>query len=125
MLQCDLAGAVHQLIGDHSIHGMEEGGKVGENETISVSQFPPLASGSVLYLSSPGLVCDAIRVGSWAEETEHFLHKFTHHDHHRSEPHHDQDHSHSHIDAHGLESLIQELLHHYVPSENEVSRRLC
>ncbi|MED6260887.1 hypothetical protein ATANTOWER_030796 [Ataeniobius toweri] len=55
--KCDLAGAVHQLIGNLSIYGKEENRKVEGNVTVSVSQFPPLAAGSVLYLSSPGLSC--------------------------------------------------------------------
>ncbi|XP_041867214.1 zinc transporter ZIP4 [Melanotaenia boesemani] len=112
--KCDLVGAVHQLIGNHSVHGQEEIGKLGENMTVSVSQFPALAAGSVLYLSSPALVCTAVSQGKWAEETEQFLHKFTHHD-HKQAPHHDHD----HIDVHGLEALLQELHDHYEPSHSE------
>lgn len=63
--QCDLAGSVHQLIGE-------------VNVTVSLSQFPALAAGSVLYLTSPGLVCDAVNKGSWFEETQHLLHTITH-----------------------------------------------
>ncbi|XP_061598359.1 zinc transporter ZIP4 [Cololabis saira] len=114
--KCDLAGAVHQLIGNHSDHGLEESVKIGDNVTVSVSQFSPLASGSVLYLSSPGPVCVALSQGKWAEETEHFLHKFTHHDHVRES--HD-DHGHNHMDVHGLESVLRELHHHYKPSDNQ------
>uniref|UniRef100_A0AAX7V8C0 Zinc transporter ZIP4 n=1 Tax=Astatotilapia calliptera TaxID=8154 RepID=A0AAX7V8C0_ASTCA len=96
--KCDLADAVHQLIGN--------------------PDFTALASGSVLYLSSPGLVCTAIKTGTWGEETEKFLHKFTHNDphEHKSEANHD----HEHIDVHGLEGVIQELRSHYDPTESEV-----
>ncbi|MEQ2306672.1 hypothetical protein AMECASPLE_010650 [Ameca splendens] len=109
--KCDLAGAVHQLIGNLSIYGKEENRKVEGNVTVSVSQFPPLAAGSVLYLSSPGLVCTVIGQGRWAEETDHFLHKYTHSDH--------REHSHSHMDVAGLEGVIQELHNHYEPSDNK------
>nr|XP_046274407.1 zinc transporter ZIP4 [Scatophagus argus] len=106
--KCDLTGAVNQLISDHPIGGE------GENGTISVSQFPALAAGCVLYLSSPGLVCNAIRQNRWGEETEHFLHKFTHEE---SEPH--QDHGHEHIGVDGLQMLLQELHDHYEPLVSE------
>ncbi|KAM9340224.1 zinc transporter ZIP4 [Symphorus nematophorus] len=113
--KCDLTDAVHQLISN-------ETGKAGKNVTVSVSQFPALAAGCVLYLSSPGLVCNAVRQERWGEEVEHFLHKITHEEHHEhqheeSEPHHD--HEHEHIDAHGLKVLLQELHDHYEPSDRE------
>ncbi|XP_027890969.1 zinc transporter ZIP4 [Xiphophorus couchianus] len=107
--KCDLAGSVHQLIGNHSVHGREESGNVEENVTVSVSQFPALAAGSVLYLSSPGLVCAAVGQGKWAEETDRFLHKHTHSDHR----------SHTHIGVGGLEGVIQDLQNHYEPSNNK------
>ncbi|XP_032437766.1 zinc transporter ZIP4 [Xiphophorus hellerii] len=107
--KCDLAGSVHQLIGNHSVHGREESGNVEENVTVSVSQFPALAAGSVLYLSSPGLVCTAVGQGKWAEETDLFLHKHTHSDHR----------SHTHIGVGGLEGVIQDLQNHYEPSNNK------
>uniref|UniRef100_A0A3Q2DNY4 Zinc transporter ZIP4 n=1 Tax=Cyprinodon variegatus TaxID=28743 RepID=A0A3Q2DNY4_CYPVA len=97
--KCDLAAAVDQLIGNHSSH------------TVSVSQFPALAAGSVLYLISPDLVCAAIGEGKWAEEKERFLHKYTHMDHYK--------HAHSHIGIIGLESVIQDLHNHYEPSDDK------
>ncbi|XP_043993575.1 zinc transporter ZIP4 isoform X1 [Gambusia affinis] len=107
--KCDLAGSVHQLIGNHSVHGREENGNVEENVTVSVSQFPALAAGSVLYLSSPGSVCTAVGQGKWAEETDRFLHKHTHSDYR----------SHTHIGVVGLEGVIQDLQNHYEPSNNK------
>ncbi|XP_008420375.1 zinc transporter ZIP4 [Poecilia reticulata] len=104
--KCDLAGSVHQLIGNHSVHGREEDGKVEDNVTVSVSQFPVLAAGSVLYLSSPDSVCTAVGQGKWAEETDRFLHKHTHSDHR----------SHPHIGIVGLGGVIQDLQNHYEPS---------
>ncbi|KAM4539920.1 zinc transporter ZIP4 [Odontesthes bonariensis] len=115
--KCDLAGAVHQLVGNHSIHGQEETGESGDNVTVGVSLFPALAAGSVLYLSSPDQVCATIGRGKWAEETEHFLHKFTHHGHHDHES--KEEHGHNHMDVHGLESVLQELHSHYEPSHSE------
>lgn len=85
--------------------------------SVSLSQFPALAAGSVLYLSSPGAVCDAVKEGRWLEETQHFLHKVTHgeeehqhrreadgagHDHDHDLGHtHEADHHHDH--EHGAE----------------------
>uniref|UniRef100_A0A672IZH0 Zinc transporter ZIP4 n=1 Tax=Salarias fasciatus TaxID=181472 RepID=A0A672IZH0_SALFA len=60
--------------------GKEKVGKSGEN-SVSVSQFPTFAAGSVLYLSSPSVVCAAIAEEKWGEKTEEFLHNVTHHDH--------------------------------------------
>ncbi|KAI3358643.1 hypothetical protein L3Q82_015060 [Scortum barcoo] len=123
--KCDLTGAVHQLIGNHSIHREDKTGKIGENETITVSQFPALASGCILYLSSPGLVCAAVGKGRWGEETEHFLHNITHlddheHQHEEAEPHQDHEHEYNHdlIGLHGLKAVIQDLHNHYEPSES-------
>lgn len=116
--QCDLAGAVHQLIGNHSIHEENEARKGRENYTISVSEFPAVAAGSVLYLASPDLVCTSVRQGTWGEETEHFLHKITHGEHHEhSGSHHD----HEYMDVHGTETVLQELQSHYEPVDSEVS----
>lgn len=84
--------------------------------TISVSQFPALAAGCVLYLSSPSLVCNAAKQGRWGEETEHFLHKITHDELHRA-------HAHEHVDVHGLKVLLQGLHDHYEPLNSEVSTR--
>ncbi|XP_041811951.1 zinc transporter ZIP4 [Chelmon rostratus] len=115
--KCDLTGAVHQLIGNHS---EDETGKAEQNLTVSVSQFPALAAGCVLYLSSPGLVCNATRQGRWREETEHFLHTVTHgehHEHEESRSH--QSHDHEHIDVHGLKVVFHELHHHYEPLNSE------
>lgn len=120
--QCDLTGAVHQLISNHSDHREDESGKTGENITVSVSQFTDFAAGSVLYLVSPGLVCTAVGQGKWGEETEGFLHRIAYHDHH--EHHHEESragHAHEHIDIHGLEELLYDLHDHYEPEHSEVS----
>ncbi|XP_060948894.1 zinc transporter ZIP4 [Limanda limanda] len=119
--KCDLTGGVHQLFGNHSIHGEEEAGRVGHNETISVSQFSDLAAGSVLYLTSPGPVCHAIIEGRWGEETEHFLHRVTHHEEHEHLEHEEgrTQHDHEHIDVHQLETVFVELRRHYEPSPSE------
>ncbi|KAI4818381.1 hypothetical protein KUCAC02_011724 [Chaenocephalus aceratus] len=97
--------AVHQLISN------------GTGNAISVSQFTDVAAGCVLYLSSPGLVCSAVRQGRWGEEAERFLHELTHqeHQHGDSGPH--QEHQHEHIDVHALQVLLQKLHHQYVPME--------
>ncbi|XP_073340039.1 zinc transporter ZIP4 [Pagrus major] len=126
--KCDLTHAVHQLFSHHSIHGEDETGRGEINVTISVSQFPALAAGSVLYLTSPELVCNASKHGRWGEETEHFLHDITHGEHHehrreKSEPH--QDHSHEHIDVHGLKVVLQELHDHYEPLNSEHGNQSC
>ncbi|XP_034561168.1 zinc transporter ZIP4 isoform X2 [Notolabrus celidotus] len=124
--KCDLAAAIHQLLSNHSIHkeGAAESG--GHNVTISVSEFPNVAAGSILYLSSPSQVCTAVSQGRWAEETEHFLHKITHEDHHEheheeNETHHknEHEHEHDHIDTRGLQLLFHELEEHYEPSHSE------
>ncbi|XP_024131057.1 zinc transporter ZIP4 [Oryzias melastigma] len=107
--KCDLAGAVHQLIGDGSAPALQEDGR---SFTVSRSQFPALAAGGVLFLSSPDLVCTAVKEGRWAEESERFLHRYTHHDH-------DTDHAHHDISIHALQDLLQELQGHYEPSENQ------
>ncbi|KAK5911141.1 hypothetical protein CgunFtcFv8_005342 [Champsocephalus gunnari] len=105
--KCDLTDAVHQLISN------------GTGNAISVSQFTDVAAGCVLYLSSPGLVCSAVRQGRWGEEAERFLHELTHqeHQHGDSGPH--QEHQHEHIDVHALKVLLQKLHHQYVPMESE------
>uniref|UniRef100_A0A672J252 Zinc transporter ZIP4 n=1 Tax=Salarias fasciatus TaxID=181472 RepID=A0A672J252_SALFA len=92
----------------------------GEN-SVSVSQFPTFAAGSVLYLSSPSVVCAAIAEEKWGEKTEEFLHNVTHHDH---SGHTDRaGHPHSEMDIHGLETVFEELQHHYeaVPHEHCVT----
>lgn len=63
--QCDLTASVHQLIGE-------------VNVTVSLSQFSTLVAGSALYLTSPSLVCEAVKEGKWFEETQHLLHDITH-----------------------------------------------
>ncbi|XP_016896402.1 zinc transporter ZIP4 [Cynoglossus semilaevis] len=123
--KCDLTEGLHQLISNHSSHqGAEEeedeAGRSLENVTISVSQFTQLAAGCVLHLTSPGAVCTAIRQGRWAEETEHFLHEITHGEHHEHQ--HEKsrtEHAHDHMDVHGLETVLQELQHHYEPEHSE------
>lgn len=125
--QCDLTGAVHQLIADHPVNGKEESANSDKNMTISVSQFPALAAGCVLYLSSPGLVCSAVKQGRWGEETQRFLHEITH----EEEPHQHQhqarellhDHEHEHVDIRGLKVLLEMLRDHYEPVDSEVSTR--
>ncbi|XP_059206379.1 zinc transporter ZIP4 [Centropristis striata] len=112
--KCILSDAVHQLISNPSTHAEDETGKSRKNVTVSVSQFTALAAGCVLYLSSPGLVCTAVREGRWGEEAQHFLHEITH-----QEPHHDHKHEHEHIDIHALEELLQKLHDHYEPSHRE------
>ncbi|KAK9526754.1 hypothetical protein VZT92_015437 [Zoarces viviparus] len=120
--KCDLTDAFHQLISDHSTHEEDNTGRGRNSVTISVPQFTALAAGCVLYLSSPGLVCSAVRQGTWGQEVQHFLRKKTHEDHHEhrheeSEQH--QDHEHVHIDVHELNVLLQELSDHYEPSDRE------
>ncbi|XP_060915114.1 zinc transporter ZIP4 [Labrus mixtus] len=113
--KCDLADAVHQLLSNHS----------GLNVTVGVSEFPAVAAGSLLYLSSPSQVCAAANQGTWGEETQHFLHKITHDDphhgqeHEEDETHHEDENKHEHIDTHGLKLLIEELHDHYEPSDSE------
>ncbi|XP_047461458.1 zinc transporter ZIP4-like [Mugil cephalus] len=114
--KCDLAGSVHQLIGNSSIHRKPEAKHSTEDITVDVSQFTSLAAGCVLYLSAPGLVCNATSQGKWKAEAEHFLHNLVHRDHHQ--PHHDHDHMHTDVEA--LEALLQELRHHYEPSHHEM-----
>ncbi|XP_070702853.1 zinc transporter ZIP4 [Pempheris klunzingeri] len=122
--KCDLTDAVHQLISKHTSHKEDEPGQGGKNVTISVSQFTSLAAGCVLYLSSPGLVCTAVRQGRWGEEAGHLLHKITH-DHHQhlheeTETHeHEHEHEHELMDTHGVKVLLQELQDHYEPSHSE------
>lgn len=92
-----------------------------------MSQFPALAAGCVLYLTSPSLVCSAAQQGKWGVETDRFLHKITHGDHHEhkhegSELH--VDHAHEHVDIHGLKVLFGDLRDHYEPISNEVSTKL-
>ncbi|XP_034748779.1 zinc transporter ZIP4 [Etheostoma cragini] len=111
--KCDLTDGVNQLIRNHSTHGEDENGKGRKHATISVSQFTALAAGCVLYLSTPGLVCTAVRQGRWGEEAEHFLHKITQ----EQQQNHDHDHEHIHID--GLKVLLKRLHDHYKPSEIE------
>ncbi|TDH04036.1 hypothetical protein EPR50_G00148090 [Perca flavescens] len=108
--KCDLADVVNQLIRNHSTHGEDETGKGRKHVTISGSQFTALAAGCVLYLSTPGLVCTAVRQGRWGEEVERFLHEITHQEQH-------QDHEHIHV--HGLKVLLKKLHDHYKPSESE------
>ncbi|KAK5855000.1 hypothetical protein PBY51_005141 [Eleginops maclovinus] len=105
--KCDLTDAVHQLISNVT------------GNAISVSQFTDLAAGCALYLSSPCLVCTAVRQGRWGEEAEHFLHELTHQEHQHGDggPH--QEHNHKHIDVHALNVLLQKLHNQYVPIESE------
>ncbi|XP_034401427.1 zinc transporter ZIP4 [Cyclopterus lumpus] len=116
--KCDLLDAFHQLISNHSTHGEDKTENGRKSETISVSQFPALAAGCVLYLSSPGLVCTAVRQGTWGQEAQHFLRKQTHQGHHEESERH-QDREHVHIDVHELKVLLQELHNHDDPSDRE------
>ncbi|XP_026205146.1 zinc transporter ZIP4 [Anabas testudineus] len=104
--ECNLTGAVHQLINNQSIYGEEQDGESGNNIIISVSQFTDFAAGCILFLSTPDLVCTAVGQGRWGDETEQFLQRLTHQDH-------------EHIDVRGLEALLQELRHHYVAAYSE------
>ncbi|XP_033831182.1 zinc transporter ZIP4 [Periophthalmus magnuspinnatus] len=88
--KCSPADAVDQLITTHHEDN------TGHGLYISVQDFSFVASGSVLYLSSPGPVCSAIKQGTWKEETEHFLHE---------------------TDVHTVEMLLQSL--HYRPKESQ------
>ncbi|CAJ1083399.1 zinc transporter ZIP4 isoform X2 [Xyrichtys novacula] len=122
--KCDLAVGVHQLLSNHSIHGEEEPRSEGHNLNISVSDFPAVAAGSILYLSSPNEVCVAVNQGRWAEETERFLHEITHgddhgHEHEENETHREGEHDHEHIDTHGLQLVFHGLHEHYEPSDGE------
>lgn len=125
--QCDLTGAVHQLISDPPVNGKEESANSDNNMTISVSQFSALASGCVLYLTSPGLVCSAVEQGTWGEETQHFLHEITHGEEPHPHPHQARellhDHEHEHIDVRGLKVVLEMLRDHYEPVDSEVSTR--
>ena len=100
---------------------------------VDVAQFPRLASGCVFYLSAPASACAAVRAGRWAEETELFLDRVTHHAHSHQEedPHshqedeshsHQEDESHSHQDeSHSHEGGEEE--GHHSSSEEEVVGR--
>ncbi|KAM4631491.1 zinc transporter ZIP4 [Polymixia lowei] len=156
--KCNLTESIHQLIGNHSIHGEgaegeesktdDEGGR-GRDVNVSISEFSTLAAGCIFYLSSPALACTAITKGRWGEETERFLDRITHHEHHEeSGPHqdhehanelhheesgshqdhedthghtptHEEGHQHEHIDVHGVEALLQELKDRYQPLNHE------
>uniref|UniRef100_A0A672IZG6 Zinc transporter ZIP4 n=1 Tax=Salarias fasciatus TaxID=181472 RepID=A0A672IZG6_SALFA len=115
-------GPCGKLFHDHDRHSEEKAGKSGENVSISVSvsQFPAFAAGSVLYLSSPSVVCAAIAEEKWGDKTEEFLHNVTHHDHSGHTNREDAGHSHNDMDIHGLEAVFEELKHHYEPSPNEI-----
>lgn len=117
--KCDLVNAVDQLIGNHSVHEEQMAGRVGENITITLSQFSPLAAGSVLYLTAPGLVCSSISQGRWGEETEHFLHQVTVHDHEHPHQHRAESRGHTHMDHHGVETVFLKLRKHYEAASNE------
>lgn len=80
--------------------------------TISVSQFPALAAGCLLYLTSPGLVCRATKQGKLREETKRFLDRITIVE---------EQHGHQHIDVYGLNVLIEEILGYYMPLNSKVS----
>ncbi len=86
-----------------------------------MSQFPALAAGSVLYLSSPEQVCNATREGRWGDETDHFLHEVAHGHEHRLK---ERAHSHDDVDAHSIEFVFHQVNHHYKPIHSEVSPRL-
>ncbi len=89
-----------------------------------MAQFPALAAGSVLYLSSPNTVCNATKYGKWGEETDNFLHDIAHaHDHeHRLGE--ERVHSHDHVDAVGIKYVVHQVNHHYEHIHSEVSPRL-
>lgn len=112
--KCNPTEAIHQLITNHSVQQQDDSGHSGH---ITVSEFSVVVSGGILYLTSPVLVCTAIKRGTWREQTEHFLHMITHSEHHLDDTqHHQQNES---IDIHGLELLLQSLSGHYRPLESE------
>lgn len=107
--KCSPTDALHQLVTSELN---------GPSLFISVSEFGVVVAGGVLYLKSPGLVCSAIRLGTWRNETEHFLHEITHRgDHHHEQS--DQHKEHESIDVQGLELLLQSLNDNYRPLESE------
>ncbi|XP_068603544.1 zinc transporter ZIP4 [Brachionichthys hirsutus] len=114
--KCNLTGAVDQLIGPR----VDGNGTGGEHVAVGVSQFSDFASGSVLYLTNPNLVCNATRHERWGVETERLLHEITHGEH---EAHtgsgSDREHTHSRIDLYGVRLLVDRLRHHYEPLDNE------
>ncbi|XP_075995163.1 zinc transporter ZIP4 [Genypterus blacodes] len=125
--KCNLTEGVQQLVGNHSKHEEEERRRrwrhTDEELSVGVSDFPAVAAGCVLYLTSPALVCAAVAEGRWGEETESFLHNVTREEHH-GESHEESEedepgHEHEHIEAHGLEALLRELEHHYKPVHTE------
>ncbi|XP_072303979.1 zinc transporter ZIP4 [Eucyclogobius newberryi] len=104
--KCSPADAIQQLMTtDHE-------NSTGDSLNISVQDFSFLAAGGVLYLSSPGPVCSAIKQGTWKEETEHFLHDITHSGHPHTGPH-----DHERVDVQAVELLLQGL--HYRPLETQ------
>ncbi|XP_068432028.1 zinc transporter ZIP4 isoform X1 [Clinocottus analis] len=116
--KCDLSDAFHQLFSNHSTHGEDKTEKGRKSDAVSESQFTALAAGCVLYLSSPGLVCNAARQGTWGQEAQRFLHRNTHQDHQEESERH-QDRELVHMDVHELKVLLQELQDHYEPSDRE------
>lgn len=79
---------------------------------MGVSQFPIFAAGCLLYVSSPNLVCGAIKEGQWGDRAGAFMRKLTHTE---EQP------GHQHMDMNGLLVLIHDLHHHYEPLSTEVS----
>ncbi|XP_034017386.1 zinc transporter ZIP4 [Thalassophryne amazonica] len=114
--KCNLTEGIHQLISQPSILEVHKSGTTRNGSgdvAVSVSEFSAFAAGCVLFLTSPSLVCHAVRDGKWREETEHFLHKITHHDHHHEDHRSQQEHEHKHIDVHGLKIVFGDLSDHY------------
>lgn len=101
--KCSPADGIPKLITAH----MED--------NISLSDFKTVVSAGVLYLSSPGPVCSAIKQGTWREETEQFLHEITHSKHHPNSEHHE----HESLDLHTVERLLHSISDHYKPTETQ------
>ncbi|KAM9824511.1 zinc transporter ZIP4 [Neosynchiropus ocellatus] len=100
-VKCDLADAVQQLTPSIAAG------------SVSTSEFPALAAGSIFYLTAPGPVCAAAGQGKWAEETERFLHR-TAHGAATAENHAEEE-----LTIAGLERIVEELKVHYTPSSTE------
>ncbi|CAG10811.1 unnamed protein product [Tetraodon nigroviridis] len=108
--QCDLFGALDQLLGNQTVLRVS-GSSTGEGTTaVGLSQFPVFAAGCLLYLSSPILVCAAVKQGLWGERTSAFIHKLAHTD---------GSDGHERMDLSGLTVLIHQLHHHYRPNGTE------
>lgn len=101
--KCSPADGIPKLITAHT------------EDNISLSDFKTVVSAGVLYLSSPGPVCSAIKQGTWRDETEHFLDEITHSEHHPDSEHHE----HESVGLHTVERLLHSVNDHYKPTETQ------